>query len=340
MYKALRMLLKTWKELVLPGPYGSIGCSSLSDDFKEQVFKELAFEHLRRFQICGILAPGSTTGHQQLSFMFPNRADAIKPELMMKRLVLNKVQSPIHIQLLEDDHRIVFESTLKVQLLDGLGVIGVPCHGRSAILSRKAIGGSEIVKVEEVAVEDGHEDSGGRDNETEAEEKADSEPKVFINVQQEVVEDGRENSGGRDEDDREEGRDHEKETEAEEIERETEVLNEVEEVAEDGRENGGGRDGMIEDEHHEGGNEIRAYGPKIIQVFQPNRVPHFLASRPRFIHWRHERSAVPSGYEVNFGKEDEIQEFLRTGSHATILVLADTSKLTTVGMTFSFAGGE
>ncbi|KAF3789561.1 hypothetical protein EJ110_NYTH11597 [Nymphaea thermarum] len=304
------------EELVLPGPYGSTGCCSLSDDFKKQVFKELAFERLRRFDIFGILSPESTSGHQQLSFMFPNGANGLKPELMIKRLVLNKVQPPIHIKLLEDDHRVVFESTLEVQrpivknffrpiwiplprvsncqiryrggiVFDGLGFICVPCHGRCAMLSRNAIGGSEVVEVEEVAGEDDHEDGGGRDNETEAVEEADREPKVFINVQQEVVEDGRENSGGRDgteteadkvevqrecevaEDDREEGRDHEKETEAEEIERETEVLNEVEEVAEDGRENGGGRDGMIEDEHHEGGNEIRAYGPKIIQVFQP-----------------------------------------------------------------------
>ncbi|KAF3789555.1 putative disease resistance protein [Nymphaea thermarum] len=278
------------EELVLPGPYGSIGCSSLSDNFKEQVFKELAFERLRRFEIWGSLSPGSVTGHQQLSFMFPNGANVLKPELMMKRLVLNTVQSPIHIQLLEDDHRVVFESTLEVLrpivknffrpiwiplprmpirciryrgrlVFDGLGFIGVPCHGRCAVLSRCAIGGSEMVE-------------------------------------------------------------------------------EFEEVAEDGCENGGGRDGTIEDEHHEGGNEIRAYGPKIIQVFQPNRVPHFLASRPRFIHWRHECSAVSSDYEVNFGKEDEIQERLRTGSHATILVSADASNLTTVGMTFSFTGEE
>ncbi|CAN6451991.1 unnamed protein product [Victoria cruziana] len=78
--------------------------------------QELAFERLRRYEIWGSLALGSATGHQQLSFMLPNiGANSIRHVPRIERLVLNNVPSLIHMKLVEDDHRIIFQFRLDIQ---------------------------------------------------------------------------------------------------------------------------------------------------------------------------------------------------------------------------------
>ncbi|CAN6446007.1 unnamed protein product [Victoria cruziana] len=105
-------IAETIRRLKLPGPSGGIESSNLGDYFKNNVFKTTLFRRLEHFGIGGNIYVRPLVGQQCLSFLFPDFRFNFHNKLLSLSLTLAGSSSPIKVQVIMEDDRVIFEDVL------------------------------------------------------------------------------------------------------------------------------------------------------------------------------------------------------------------------------------